>query len=347
MLIRTLDEKRSNLSISSKDPAWQEIRDHLYVLAMEYFEEIKEIADSTDTVNDLKLIGRDYEKAKPILAIARFITKHSNGDNSILQEIREFLEQQKNEDGEHAIDSIEAAVILEIEAIINEERQTKLDPSKSDYDIVQIKIPDLSLRVATASGYNIEKLNKVSFSKKIANIVKRLGLMKNRKTVGQRATAFECNSALIKEAKQRYKMETTLSDPSHPSHSPHLPLSSHLSHLPHLSPMSEFYLTYPENIDNSGSPEDKVRSVRSVRSKCTETKEEKKGDLTLIDEEVALIAYQEKKIALVRIKENWHSFDSPSIDKLRNSAVKLATMDYPLLRVQNDVIEWIGDRWSE
>ena len=272
MLIRTLDEKRSNHSISRLDPAWQEIRDDLNILALEYFEEIKEIADSMEITNDLKLIGRDYEKAKPILAIARFIAKYSNGDNSVLQEIKEFLEQQKNEDQEHAIDSIEAAVILEIEAIINEEKQTKLDPNKSDYDIVQIKIPDLSLRVVTSLGYNIEKLNKVSFSKKIANIVKRLGLMKNRRTVGQRATAFECNSSLIIEAKQRYKMETVLSDPSH------LSLSSHLPHLPHLSPLNEFYLTYSENTNNNGSPEDRMRSVRSVRSKCTETEDEKKGD---------------------------------------------------------------------
>ena len=68
--------------------------------------------------------------------------------------------------------------------------------------------------------------------------------------------------------------------------------------------------------------------------------------LTLIDEEVALIAYRGGKIPLISIKEKWHKFDSPGIDIIRNSAGKLATMDNPLLRLANDVIEWIGGGWS-
>ena len=68
--------------------------------------------------------------------------------------------------------------------------------------------------------------------------------------------------------------------------------------------------------------------------------------LTLIDEEVALIAYREKKIPFIRIKDEWHNFDCPGIDIIRNSAAKLATMDNPKIALNNDVIEWIGDRWS-
>ena len=66
-------------------------------------------------------------------------------------------------------------------------------------------------------------------------------------------------------------------------------------------------------------------------------------DLTLIDEEVCLIAYQERKVSLPRIREKWHKLEAPDIDTIRNSAAKLATIDNPLLRLQNDVIEWIGD----
>ena len=73
---------------------------------------------------------------------------------------------------------------------------------------------------------------------------------------------------------------------------------------------------------------------------------ENTSDLSLTDEEVALIAYQEKKIHLIRIKEKWHNFDCPSADVIRNSAVKLATMDNPKIAFNNDVIEWIGERWS-
>ena len=69
--------------------------------------------------------------------------------------------------------------------------------------------------------------------------------------------------------------------------------------------------------------------------------------LTLIDEEVALIAYRGKRIALFRVKEKWHNFDSPSIEVIRNSAAKLATTDDPKITLNNDVIEWIGERWSE
>lgn len=71
------------------------------------------------------------------------------------------------------------------------------------------------------------------------------------------------------------------------------------------------------------------------------------NDLTLIDEEVALIAYREKKIPLLSVKEKWHSFDSPSIDIIRNSAGKLATMDDSKVTLNNDVIEWIAERWSD
>ena len=67
------------------------------------------------------------------------------------------------------------------------------------------------------------------------------------------------------------------------------------------------------------------------------------GGLTMIDEEVALIAYRERRIPLVRIREKWHKLEAPDIDTIRNSAAKLATIDNPLVRLQNDVIEWIGD----
>ena len=270
--------------------------------------------------------------AASIESIARFIAKYGNGDNSVLQEIKEFLEQQKNEDQEHAMGSKEATVILEIEAIINEVNQAKLDPSNSVDDAVQITVPVLSERVANALGYNSEKLNKMSFSRNISNTVRRLGLMKNRRTIGKGITAFNCTSALIKEAKQRYKIETTLSNPSNPSN---------------LTNLNESNLTPSGNPHNAESSDAWVIWDTWLRPKPTE-KEEKRNDiLTPIDEEVALIAYREKTLPMIRVKEKWHNFDSPSIDKLRNSAAKLATTDYPLLRFQNDVIEWIGDRWSE
>lgn len=264
MLVRTLDEKRSNLSISSKDPAWQEIRDNLYILAMEYFEEIREVSDSMEITNDLKLIGRDYEKAKPILAIARFLTKYSQGDQSVLQEVKDFIEQQKSEDQEHAMGSKEAQVILEIEALINESKQSMLDSGKSDNDMVQIKIPDLSESVSNALGYNPEKLNKMSFSRNISNTVKRLGLMRNRKTIGKRITTFECSLSLIKEAKQRYKMEVDTPDQSHPS-IPSIP--THPSHI------NSSKFTPPENPNLALSISEAVKWDTWVSSKCTGTEE--------------------------------------------------------------------------
>ena len=258
MLLRTLDEKRSNLSISSRDPVWQEIRDDLYILAMEYFEEIREVSDSMEITNDLKLIGRDYEKAKPILAIARFLTKYSQGDQSVLQEVKDFIEQQKSEDQEHAMGSKEAQVILEIEALINESKQSMLVSGKSDNDMVQIRIPDLSERVSNALRYNPEKLNKMSFSHNISNTVKRLGLMRNRKTIGKGITAFECSLSLIKEARQRYKMEVNAPDLSNPSN---------------LSNLNSSNLTPPENRKNGSPTSEGVRWDTWVSSKYTGTGE--------------------------------------------------------------------------
>ena len=176
--------------------------------------------------------------------------------------------------------SKEATVILEIEAIINEVNQAKLDPSNSVNDAVQITIPVLSERVANALGYNSEKLNKMSFSRNISNTVRRLGLMKNRRTIGKGITAFDCTSALIKEAKQRYKIETTLSDPSNPSNPSNLTNPSNPSNLTNPSNPSNLTNLNDSNLTPSGSPnnaessEARVRCDTWVRSKPIETKDD-------------------------------------------------------------------------
>ena len=67
------------------------------------------------------------------------------------------------------------------------------------------------------------------------------------------------------------------------------------------------------------------------------------SDLSLIEEEVIFITHREGRVPLIQIAEKWHSLSCPSLDELRNIAAKLATMDYSLLRLQNDVIEWIEE----
>ena len=99
----------------------------------------------------------------------------------------------------------------------------------------------------------------------------------------------------------------------------------------------------------SGEDEKKTESQKHNEIECVpnfSAHGSSDDKLTLIDEEVALIAYRGKKVPLICVKEKWHAFDSPDIDIIRNSAGKLATMDNPLLRLQNDMIEWIGGGWS-
>lgn len=221
-LIRTLDESRANLSVKAKDPIWGEIRSDLYILMFEYYQEVQELADSEDITNDLELIGRDWDKAKPIITLAQFISKYAGNDRErIRTDIVEFLKQQRQEDEEIAENSIEFTIIKILEEKVIEGLEAIMPEKRTDDYPVTVQLMDFSLQVASFEGLNTTKLNPKSYSRKVGRKLRSMGLKRNSRVAHGNYAVFDCTLSDIRTAKQRYKIIsqdlTNLTNPTNPT----------------------------------------------------------------------------------------------------------------------------------
>ena len=208
-LIRTLDEKKANLSVREKDPVWSEIRSDLYIMLFEYYQEVQELAESEGIENALKLIGRDWDKAKPIITLAQFISKYAGEDGKrIHSDLMEFLTQQRKEEEEVAEDSVEATIIHVLEERIKEGLEALIPEKRTENTAVTIQLMDLSLQVASYEGLDTAsgRFNKKSYTKKIAGKLKSMGLRRNVRVNRANLSIFDCTLSDIRIAKQRYKI---------------------------------------------------------------------------------------------------------------------------------------------
>jgi hypothetical protein len=90
--IRLLKHKEAkDITVNSNDPVFNQIRDDLYIMTLQYWTEIKE---SYDTLQVKDLTTRELEVIKPILAIAKVISEKVY--NSILKWYNDYLDQEKN-----------------------------------------------------------------------------------------------------------------------------------------------------------------------------------------------------------------------------------------------------------
>lgn len=210
-LIRTLNEKKANMSVRERDPIWSEIRSDLYIMLFEYYQEVQELAESEGIENSLKLIGRDWDKAKPIITLAQFISKYAGEDGqSIHSDLIEFLTQQRQEEEEVAEDSIEATIIHVLEERIKEGLEAIIPEKRTENTAVTIQLKDFSLQVATYEGLDTAsgKFNKKSYTKKIAGKLKSMGLRRNVRVNRANLSIFDCTLRDIQTAKQRYKISS-------------------------------------------------------------------------------------------------------------------------------------------
>ena len=219
--IRTLNREKSNREVDINDPQWQSIRDDLYLLLVNYFNEVKEL--SNEKYDDWDLDSRDLNKAKPILTVIKFICKYAGSDSEkIIDDIKKFFQNQKEENKEVSTESFEAIIInrLEIttENIIankheikkgeGEEAEEKFEKRIAEFsdENVGITVPAISEAIALDSGLDIDssRFNKISYSKRISQKLKTMGLKKNPKVTHNNITIFECSLSDIKNAKTRY-----------------------------------------------------------------------------------------------------------------------------------------------
>ncbi|MDA8055580.1 MAG: hypothetical protein M0Z77_08055 [Thermoplasmatales archaeon] len=219
--VRTLNREKSNREVSINDPEWQSIRDDLYLLLVNYFGEVKEL--SNEKYDDRGLDSRDLNKAKPILTVIRFICNYAGSDSErIVDDIKKFFENQKEENKEVSTESFEAIIInrLEIttENIIankheikkgeGEDAEEKFRKRIAEFsnENAEIKVPAISEAIALDSGLDIEssRFNKISYSKRISQKLKTMGLKKNPRVTHNNITVFECSLSDITNAKTRY-----------------------------------------------------------------------------------------------------------------------------------------------
>lgn len=234
-LVKTMDDSKANLSVRERDPVWAELRSDLYLLLFEFYREVQETADSESTENSLKLIGRDWDKAKPIIALANFISKYGPREGeSINDDLIEFLKQQKEEEQEVAQDSIEATIITVLEERISEGLELLLPEKRSEDISVTVQLLEFSLQVASYEGLDTtdtRKFNKQSYTKKIGRRLKAMGLKKSSGYNRKHQAVFSCSMREIKTARERYKITSGLEDIQ--THQPllsHQAIQTHQSH---------------------------------------------------------------------------------------------------------------------
>ncbi|MEM5883078.1 MAG: hypothetical protein QXQ77_02455 [Candidatus Aenigmatarchaeota archaeon] len=100
---RTLNKQIGEREVDETNPIWQELRDKLYIFALENWETIKEIYEALP--NETTLTSREWELWHPILAIAAFIDKSLYDKMKALAELKANEKQIENvtETGEYIL----------------------------------------------------------------------------------------------------------------------------------------------------------------------------------------------------------------------------------------------------
>ena len=356
MLTKTLNKEISRRTPRFGDPMFQEARDMLYTMVLNHWKEIQKIEQEEEIENRLGLIGREWDKAKPLLVLATFYAMYDPGHGKeIIDDLWIFLSDQKNREISLTIDTFDEVVIDQVELAIKEKAEKERLTIADNTDFT-LSLLEISLRIAALEGKKESRnFNPRNYSRSVKNKIVKLAVGGDFRHGTGNVTVFTSNLYLIKNARKRYGISPSAEEKQEAFNSINsINLINSINSFnyelmkvnqnPELRNSINSLLTR-ENADSL------IRGVNQLIELIAEMNKEgshseNTSDLSLTDEEVALIAYREKKIPLIRIKEKWHNFDCPSADVIRNSAAKLATMDNPKIAFNNDVIEWIGDRWS-
>ena len=205
MLTKTLNREISKRIPRPNSPEFQEIRDMLYVMVLTYWKEIRDIDQNEEIENRLDLIGREWDKAKPLLVLATFYARHDpKHGKEILDDLWQFLSDQKNREIALTIDTFDEVVIDRVEQAIKDAAKAENLTEFDDRDLV-IRLPEVSLAIATMEGKSESRnFNLRNYSRSIRSKIQKLAIGRDFKHGTHNTTVFSSNLKLIENARKRY-----------------------------------------------------------------------------------------------------------------------------------------------
>ncbi len=196
-LLKTGNREISKRTPRPTDPRWQQIRDDLYLLVLNYWQEIKELAESGNVENRLDLISRDWDKAFPLIVLATFFDSHDKDKKyNVLDNLWTFLQDQQTRAISLTLDTFDQVVVDVVEEGI-------LEPDDRD---VRLELRDVAAKIATREGKNNNsaRFNLRSYSHSIKSKIEKLGLGKDFKPGSQNKTMFTTSRKMVRDARKRY-----------------------------------------------------------------------------------------------------------------------------------------------
>ena len=207
MLRKTLNRELSKRTPKARDPLFQQIRDELYIMTLNHWKEIREISERDDLENRLNLIGREWDKAKPLIVMATFFASHDNEHGQeILDDLWVFLEDQRKREISLVIDTFDELVIIEVESFLVNQCNREGIEITDDRNIT-LTLGDLSLNIAEKEGKRDSRnFNLRTYSKAIRKKIERLGLGVDFRHGTHNTTVFTSNLLLVRNAKKRFNL---------------------------------------------------------------------------------------------------------------------------------------------
>lgn len=202
-LQKTLNKEISRRTPNPEDPLFQEARDSLYLMALNYWKEIRYIVVNKKVENRLDLIGREWDKAFPLLVMATFYARHDriNG-KEILDDLWRFIEDQRNKEYSFTLDSFDLMVIDQVEAKLINSYETSNTPAESNCNLT---LRDVAQTIAEAEGIaSRPNFNLRTYSHTVHNKITKLAIGNNFRPGTGNVTIFTTNVNLIRNARRRY-----------------------------------------------------------------------------------------------------------------------------------------------
>ncbi|MFH8120177.1 MAG: hypothetical protein QXS37_05230 [Candidatus Aenigmatarchaeota archaeon] len=184
---RTTNKEIGDREIDETDRTWQELRDKLYIFALENWKKVEQIYKTLNNETNIK--NREWELWHPILAIAKFL------DENIYKEMINLAETKSKE---KQIDNItETAEYLLVETLMELVRNHRFYKVKEIKEEMKRKIDDEPHWLS---------------SKWVGNALKRLGITERRR-VGS-GVEFRISPLVVKELAERLGISSLIDSPN-------------------------------------------------------------------------------------------------------------------------------------
>lgn len=183
---RTINRQIGEAEVDESNSVWQEIRDRLYVFALENWEEIKQIYETLP--NETNLTNREWELWRPILAIASFI------DRNLYDKMKSLAEVKANEKHiENITETGEYILVESLLSLVDEDRFYKVKEIREEME------------------NKFEEEQKWLTNKWVGRALGRLGFSEKRRVGGY--AEYRLNPIIVKDLAERLGIISTPQTP--------------------------------------------------------------------------------------------------------------------------------------